>query len=411
MILTDNQVQIINEAVNWYRNSSEQIFEISGAAGTGKSVVLHEIINILKLNESDILPVAYTGQAAIVMRTKGFRTARTIHSTFMHIVEVPINTNDPFERINVRLNRVRTRKEFRPIPVGFYSNIKLIVVDEAYMVPKALKNIMCAHGIKILAAGDANQLPPVEGEPAFLTGYGIHYLTQIMRQSEDDPIVYLANRAKQGLPIDCGCYGNNVIVLEDKDVTVEMMVKFGINICGTNRTRDIINNKVREAIGCRDLNIPQYGERIICRANNWNIEHDGISLANGLAGIVATPYSIDSFNPKNHTFSINFLPDLVPTPFIDVEVNQEYIQSDYQTRKKIKEIHNSTPAMVKGNLFEYAYAITTHLSQGAEYNAGIYYEEYLRPNIQYQLNYTGITRFKHYMIYCKKAKNSFFFNH
>lgn len=411
MVLTDNQVQVINEAVRWYKNSSEQIFEISGAAGTGKSVVLHEIINALSLTENDILPVAYTGQAAIVMRTKGFTKAKTIHSTFMHLVEVPIDTKDPFARIDMRLNRARTRREFRPIPVGYYRNIKLIVIDEAYMVPMSLKKIICAHGIKILAAGDINQLPPVEGEPAFLTGYGIHYLTQIMRQSENDPIVYLANRAKQGLPINCGCYGNNVIVLEDTDVTVDMMVKFGINICGTNRTRDIINNKVREAIGCSNLNIPQYGERIICRANNWDVEHDGISLANGLAGIVATPYSIDSFNPKTHTFFINFLPDLVNTPFIEVEVNQEYIQGDFKTRKQIKEIRNSSPAMIRGNLFEYAYAITTHLSQGAEYDAGIYYEEYLRPSIQYQLNYTGITRFKKYMIYCKKANHSFYIHY
>ena len=56
-----------------------------------------------------------------------------------------------------------------------------------------------------------------------------------------------------------------------------------------------------------------------------------------------------------------------------------------------------------GELFEYAYALTTHLAQGSEYPCGIFFEEFLRSNIQRQLCYTGITRFKEFMIYVKKT--------
>ena len=58
----------------------------------------------------------------------------------------------------------------------------------------------------------------------------------------------------------------------------------------------------------------------------------------------------------------------------------------------------------QGELFEFAYALTTHLAQGAEYPAGILIEEFLRPNIQDKLIYTGITRFKNYMVYVMKTK-------
>ena len=52
-----------------------------------------------------------------------------------------------------------------------------------------------------------------------------------------------------------------------------------------------------------------------------------------------------------------------------------------------------------GEKMEYAYAITTHMSQGGQFNNGIYVEEHLGRNLQRALNYTGITRFKNSLIY------------
>lgn len=408
MTLTQNQEQIVQEGVNWFRNSSEQIFEISGAAGTGKSVVLNEIVRRLRLKSNKVLPIAFTGQAAIVMRMKGFCNAKTLHSTFFHIVKEPIPPN-PFDKYNKKYNRPKYRVEFRPLPVGVYRDKQLIVVDEGYMIPENLKYVITKHGMKVLVAGDSGQLPPIGGQPAFLTGYGIHYLTQIMRQEADNPIIYLADRARRGLNIDCGCYGDKALVIQDTDLTDSMLANFGITICGTNRTRDIINNRVRQFIGTADTPYPKYGERIICRDNNWDIELDGIALANGLAGTVASPYSINSFDSFDKgTFYLDFLPDLLQIPFMNLEVNYKYLISDYNTRNELKNLKKTDDYwMVPGELFEYAYGLTTHLSQGGEYPAGIYYEEFLRPDIQNQLNYTGITRFKQFLVYCKKTKKYF----
>ena len=44
--LTDGQQRVVDEAYNWYFNSSEQVFQISGAAGTGQSTVIYAIIQI-----------------------------------------------------------------------------------------------------------------------------------------------------------------------------------------------------------------------------------------------------------------------------------------------------------------------------------------------------------------------------
>ena len=65
-----------------------------------------------------------------------------------------------------------------------------------------------------------------------------------------------------------------------------------------------------------------------------------------------------------------------------------------QERKQIK----NSPYYI-GEKFEFAYGITTHISQGAQYNQGIYFQEYLSPLINKNLNYTGITRFSDHCIY------------
>ena len=96
---------------------------------------------------------------------------------------------------------------------------------------------------------------------------------------------------------------------------------------------------------------------------------------------------------------MDFLPDYLNTPFYALKVNYPYLVSDYYNRARIKD-----NKYTRGELFEFAYAITTHLAQGSEYPSGIFFEEFLRPEIQNSLMYTGITRFKQYYIHCKRTR-------
>lgn len=408
MILLDNPVQdkIVEDGINWFKNSSEQVFEIDGEAGTGKSVTLWRIINGLGLQPYEILPMAYTGQASIVMRTKGFLTARSIHSSLYHIVRKPLEYkvgDDPFHIFDLGLNKERYTFEFQPLARGeLPRSIRLMVVDEGWMVPKKMVHDMKKHGIRILVAGDSGQLPPIGDEPGFLTSNRVHHLTQIMRQSANNPIIYLAHRARRGEPIHCGVYGNNAIVIEDKDLTNEMVLNVGNIICATNKTRDSVNTNVRSLLNLP--NHPVFGDRVICKNNNWDMVMGDIALTNGLTGIISSPVSVDNFKYKDkNLFNMDFKPDLLNQSFMNLKVNYEYIMSDYAERNKIKN-NRFANKRESGELFEYAYALTTHSAQGSEYPAGILIEEYLRPEVQAQLIYTGITRFKHNLIYVKRTK-------
>lgn len=66
--LTDEQQYIVNEAVKFYKYSSEQVFQFAGYAGTGKSVVLNAILERLDIPLHRVAPMSYIGQASVVMR-------------------------------------------------------------------------------------------------------------------------------------------------------------------------------------------------------------------------------------------------------------------------------------------------------------------------------------------------------
>ena len=88
-------------------------------------------------------------------------------------------------------------------------------------------------------------------------------------------------------------------------------------------------------------------------------------------------------------------------PFNDLACDYKYLVSPPNIRNDLK----NSPYSI-GNKFEFGYAITTHMSQGSEFNNGIYFEEYLRPDINNKLNYVGLSRFRNFCIYVKpRPKN------
>ena len=87
MQLTNEQEYIVSKAIDWYYNSSSNLFQFTGPAGTGKSVVMNEIVKRLNLSYNEIAPMSYIGASAIVMRLKGLLNARTIHSWLFNPIE------------------------------------------------------------------------------------------------------------------------------------------------------------------------------------------------------------------------------------------------------------------------------------------------------------------------------------
>ena len=390
LYLTDEQERLISDVVNWYKHSSEPVFQYSGPAGTGKSTVAHLIIEKLGLQEYEVAAMSYTGSAAIVMRVNGFTNACTIHSWLYRLVEEP--------EWDSKLNMMVKKKKFKFFPLD-KEIIKLIFIDEASTVPIKMRKDLLSNGIKIIAAGDLNQLPPVADKPAFLYDGYVYYLTKIMRQAESSAIVYLSNMLIRGIEPKVGNYGQ-VLVINKNQLTDDMISQAGIIICGRNRTRDVINNYVRDKFIQAKTSLPQYGEKVVCRKNDWQLSESGINLANGLSGrCMSNPY-IESFKGKDN-FKMDFVPDLFTNiTFKDVICDYKYFIANYKQRREILAKNFDTLSDgTKSHKFEFSYAITTHISQGSQYIDGIYIQEYLTKELQNHLNYTGITRFRNHCIY------------
>lgn len=391
------QQLVVEEATNHVLHpTSEQVYQFSGAAGTGKTYTLKKIIQNIGIPMTRVAIMAYIGQAANVLRSNGLYSARTAHSWLYELQEVPVLDDKGNPVMDEIYNKPKRKFIFVPRPLN---NIDYLIIDESYTMPYRMKQDILNTGKPIIATGDVNQLPPVKDKPAFLVDGKITYLTELMRQDDNCDIPYIADRILKGLPISAGLY-NGVLVIERKDLTDDMIRNSNILICGTNKTRDYYNNYIRSNIVNRSTRLPSYGEKVICRKNNWNIEVDGICLTNGLIGQVIVPPSVETFDGKK--FYMDFKPDLSNSVYEDLGCDYNYFIANYTMRNELK----SNPYSI-GEKFEFAYAITTHLSQGAQYPSGIYVHEYLNRNIQRNLDYTGITRFKKFAIYVIPDKKYF----
>lgn len=394
--LTNKQQQIVDAAVNWYYNSSEQIFQFAGNPGTGKSVVMNAILEAIGLPMDRVAPMAYIGAAAINMRLKGMSNAKTIHSTIYDMIEEPVRDSNGRIVMNKYFNRpeVKYKKVLKNLP-----DIDLLAIDEGGTVPFNMKKDILSLGKKVLVAGDLDQLPPVADVPAFLTTGYVHVLTEIMRQAKNSAIIYLCQRAKKGLPIHTGVYGNEVMVLEEKDfdlIAKEVLPAAGVVLCGKNETRSKYTDLIRYQILGKRSNLPDYGEKLICRMNDWRMISGGICLTNGLTGVVVNQPDVSTFDGK--CFRIDFLPDLNPIVFPYVPVDYEFFTADLAKKSNMKSFNYCC-----GEAFEFGYVQTVHTAQGSQWRNGIYFEEFMPANNN-QLHYTALSRFQSKCIYVKKNR-------
>lgn len=396
--LSDEQQFIIDAAADWFYNGTDQVFQYDGVPGAGKSVVLMEIIKRLGLDIlTEVAPMSFTGTASLVMRMKGFINAKTAHSWIYHVDAVPLLDDKGNKVMDLLLNVPIMIPKFRLVS-KLDDSIKLIVIDEGYCLPKTVGDHVRRFGIKILVCGDQNQLPPVNDEPAFLTSGKIYHLTKCMRQLGREDISFIAGRAGLGLPLLNGYHGNS-LVINRNSLSDGMLLWADIIICGTNKTRDEINRRVRTLKGYTS-DLPQYGEKVVSRSNNWleGVELSNgteINITNGLVCKVLSNPDVSSYDGEQ--FSMTIAPELAPNAiFFNTRCNYKHMIADCKTRDSIRK-----NKYAKGNMFEFAYAITTYLSQGGQWHKVIYIEEFMRSDIQKAMNLVGASRADTSLIYVK----------
>lgn len=378
----DQQIYALYDIENWWNIQNDQVYNLSGAAGTGKTTLIRYFIERIGMELDKVAFVAYMGKAAMQMARNGL-PAQTIHSliyTYDKVLDLDENGKIQIkENGKPKMKFQFTRRE------KLYKKIKLIIVDEASMVNEEIAKDLLSYGIPIIVLGDLNQLPPVFGNPFFLKEPNF-ILTQIMRQNENNPIVWLAHRILNDLPLQYGVYGKSSVIPKS-DMNEFMLNKADIVLTCTNRLRGEINTLFRENIKrIKRLDLPNVGEKVICRKNNWSRSiNNMIYMTNGMTGTVDY-VDIESFNGKG--IKCDFQPDFIKKKFKNVVFDYERLFSNPGSDTM------SDPFSFTRDQFEFAYAITVHLSQGSQYPNVVFLNERMMYDKETykKLQYTAITR-------------------
>jgi hypothetical protein len=172
---------------NWL-TTKETAFTLEGYAGTGKTTISKKIIDDIKngFNENETLIVsAPTHRAKSVIQKATNEKAITLHQLLGLKPNFDIDNFDP-------KNLQFTSSGLTP-PIN-NETLKLVVVDEASMINKALYKYLIekakANNVKILFMGDRAQLPPVgETLSEVFKNPNNAKLTWVQRTEGDNPLM------------------------------------------------------------------------------------------------------------------------------------------------------------------------------------------------------------------------------
>ena len=365
MVLTTNQMQGLKIAVARHR-AGYKFTTIAGYAGTGKSTLVRYIIDALNVEESRVCYCAFTGKAAEVLRRKGNKNVCTLHKLLYEHIPRPAGG---FFR--------------KPKPFIDYD---VIVVDEVSMAPKSLMELLFKHQVYVICLGDPFQLPPIDKEEDNHLLDNPHiFLDEIMRQEEDSEIIQLTMKIRNQEQIDY-FNGNEVKIIPYSDLNTGVLQWGDQILTATNAKRQAINNQMRALQG--RTGEPVDGDKIICLRNYWDDSSlNGDALINGTIGILQNSFQTWREIPRFVQSDIRkfdvLVGDLVVPETNDVyqmtEMDRQMIITgekccDWRLSYKLGKLRPKYGEIVPKE-FTYAYAITTHKSQGSEWPKVVVLEE------------------------------------
>ncbi len=330
------------------------IFRLFGYAGTGKTTLAKHIAEGV---EGKVLFAAFTGKAALVMRSKGCQGATTIHSLIYRPIESGAQTPN-FEL-------------FDDAPA---SKAKLIVVDECSMVDADLARDLKSFGVPLLVLGDPAQLPPIQGGGYFTDAPPDAMLTEVHRQAQGDPIVRLSMDIRAGIRLLPGVYGETQVVTRDA-LDPQRVLDADQVLVGRNATRRAYNTRMRERRGFEGA-LPIAGDKLVCLRNNRRK-----GLFNGGLWLVK-----ERPRPRKQILTMHLNPDGgVSERVVKVSMRPECFTGSieelpWDQRKKYDE-------------FDFGYVLTVHKAQGSQWDDVVLFDEsFAFPDSRDRWLYTGVTR-------------------
>lgn len=368
MELASKQVDAIKRAL------TEKVMVITGGPGTGKTTIIHALIQIYRGMRARVLQAAPTGRASKRMEEATGYPARTIHRMLEY----------SFRKGGFQ------RNQDNPLEVD------VLIVDESSMID----TILMYHLLKavppeaaVVLVGDVNQLPSV-GAGSVLKdiirsgAVPVVELTDIFRQAEKSLIVVNAHKINRGVVPEAGPSAGTLedfyfIEKEEPESALNLIMEL---VCERVPGRfhldpvediQVLSPMHKGVVGTENLNQQLQGalnpsNKALVRAGRMLRLHDKVMQ-------VRNNYEKEVFNGDTGRITA-----------IDEEGGQ--VTVTYEGRP----VPYDYPELDEIAL---AYAITVHKSQGSEYPAvimPILTQHYIL--LQRNLIYTAVTRGKRLVI-------------
>lgn len=263
---TEDQQVAISNIIDFIAapfNPAKYIVGLTGAGGTGKTFITKYIISHCKYSNSVIKCTSPTHKACRVFsQALDGKNVDTIQSTFGLRLDLRLEDFDP------------ANPQFNPMAKPKLENVRLLLIDEASMLPAKLVTFICNKckelEIKIIFIGDAYQLAPVNEfkSIAFDRCYEVYQLRQIVRQAANNPITNLLNLLRYD--IEHHTYRFLEYLSKNIGATNYNDINEGFSICGKAAFKSLIDMSFNDEAYTK--NIDMY--RIIAYTNNcvsgWN---------------------------------------------------------------------------------------------------------------------------------------------
>jgi exodeoxyribonuclease-5 len=350
---------------DWLKQGFPQVFRLFGYAGTGKTTLARYLAEGV---DGDVLFAAFTGKAALVLRSRGAKKASTIHSLiYRPRGEELVEDEDTGKSAMTPLFTLN-----RQSPVASAS---LIVIDECSMVDEALGRDLLSFGTPVLVLGDPGQLPPVSGGGFFTDHEPDILLESIHRQARDNPIIDLAQMAREGEALPYGEYGDSSVI-HRRDVDQAEVLNADQVLVGTNKTRRRYNQRLRDLKEFQGP-LPAAGDKLVALRND-----PAKGLLNGsLWQVTSAPNSSKAF--------MNLL-------IASEDDGMERMSAKIRVLKAAFENpEEEVPWQMKRRYddFDYGYALTVHKAQGSQWdNVYLFDESWAFREHSQRWLYTAITR-------------------
>lgn len=366
MKFSPQQDEALKAVSRWLKDGRTPVFRLFGYAGTGKTTLARYFAEHV---DGEVLFAAFTGKAAQVLRARGAKNARTIHS----LIYRPKGEEEVSDEETGKTTVSPLFSLNRQSPLA---QAALIIIDECSMVDEALGKDLMSFGTPILVLGDPGQLPPISGGGFFTEHEPDILLTEIHRQARDNPIIDLAMQVREGREIMHGDYGTAQVIGKN-EVDRDMVLEADQVLVGINRTRRRYNQRLRELKGF-DQTYPQAGDKLVCLRNDpakgllngslWQVMTSSKETVKPGINLLVRPEDDDM---DRGSAKIKLLKSAFDDPDLEVP---------WQTKKRYDD-------------FDYGYALTVHKAQGSQWNSVVLFDEsFAFRDSRERWLYTAITR-------------------